>query len=603
MKKFMSVLVAGCVSLAALSQLILTANAVSQYYESFSYRSSAEMLTALEKSFSDDVIAEIEAKETDPNKGAFRYFLTAVDECGLYVPVFDGKQFACRNISIQTHDMYETPNIYYSYGMDDISYISIMYLHPGVRDVAQTEGIEWLKNQINPNGVDSEIPYPTYTSSRVQDVRLADRTVPVVVGNFENDPRDFLEFVYDDVFVRFVCETTVFDSAELLKSFSFEKLPLNEIEPGDVNNDGAFNIADVVLFQKWLLGVPDAKIADWKAADLNEDGKYDAFDFCLMKKKLLKGELTSNSKNLTLDDVLRLSEKGNELDWSDFEGYKHEDVGSGLYILKYDIGDGYALFIGGDPWQSPFYIELRYDELRDISIGSCIDIRTEDVQGFIDANTLRYVQALDADDISRVTVRNLPPDKTVELNKEQITEMLYLLNGVIVSGRDDSFNEYNGHWAEFSITCNNGKEISFAVFDPFFIINGRGYMSKYESCQALDSFALSLIKEEPAQSPVIKDGYIAVFHGDDCEIAHETYIYKLDNGAANYGFEYINVEIQGGEPPITSALIVQIGSGKVMWTDNVFEVAEANHAYDYVTIPNDDKIYTIEEFMNMFLMN
>lgn len=41
----------------------------------------------------------------------------------------------------------------------------------------------------------------------------------------------------------------------------------------DVNADSEFNIADVVLLQKWLLAVPDTKLADWKAGDLCEDDR------------------------------------------------------------------------------------------------------------------------------------------------------------------------------------------------------------------------------------------------------------------------------------------------------------------------------------------
>lgn len=57
---------------------------------------------------------------------------------------------------------------------------------------------------------------------------------------------------------------------------------------GDVNADGAFNIADVVALQKWLLAVPDTHLANWKAADLSEDERLDAIDLCLMKRELLK---------------------------------------------------------------------------------------------------------------------------------------------------------------------------------------------------------------------------------------------------------------------------------------------------------------------------
>ena len=58
---------------------------------------------------------------------------------------------------------------------------------------------------------------------------------------------------------------------------------------GDVNADGKFDIADVVLLQKWLLAVPNTKLADWKAADLCEDNRLDVFDLCLMKRKLIYG--------------------------------------------------------------------------------------------------------------------------------------------------------------------------------------------------------------------------------------------------------------------------------------------------------------------------
>ena len=56
---------------------------------------------------------------------------------------------------------------------------------------------------------------------------------------------------------------------------------------GDVNADGDFTIADVVLMQKWLLNVPDNQLADWKAGDLCEDERLDVFDLCIMKKNVI----------------------------------------------------------------------------------------------------------------------------------------------------------------------------------------------------------------------------------------------------------------------------------------------------------------------------
>ena len=43
--------------------------------------------------------------------------------------------------------------------------------------------------------------------------------------------------------------------------------------------------------------------------------------------------------------------------------------------------------------------------------------------------------------------------------------------------------------------------------------------------------------------------------------------------------------------------------GKFDWTDGAFIIAKKHGAYSYVTLPNDVKIYTIEEFQHMFIMN
>lgn len=56
---------------------------------------------------------------------------------------------------------------------------------------------------------------------------------------------------------------------------------------GDVNADGEFTISDVVVLQKWLLNVPDVKLADWQSADICKDDTINGFDLCRMKRKLI----------------------------------------------------------------------------------------------------------------------------------------------------------------------------------------------------------------------------------------------------------------------------------------------------------------------------
>ena len=57
---------------------------------------------------------------------------------------------------------------------------------------------------------------------------------------------------------------------------------------GDVNQDGDFTIADVVLLQKWLLDVPETQLVDWKSGDLYNDNVLNVLDLCLMKRELMK---------------------------------------------------------------------------------------------------------------------------------------------------------------------------------------------------------------------------------------------------------------------------------------------------------------------------
>ena len=92
---------------------------------------------------------------------------------------------------------------------------------------------------------------------------------------------------------------------------------------------------------------------------------------------LLKG-----TKDMTLNDVMRLAELGDELDWADFKDYNGKDVGSGLYIWEYKLEDGYVLDVGGTTSSKPLYILLSRNNEKGI------DIRTENVKEYIAATAV-----------------------------------------------------------------------------------------------------------------------------------------------------------------------------------------------------------------------
>ena len=101
----------------------------------------------------------------------------------------------------------------------------------------------------------------------------------------------------------------------------------------------------------------------------------------------------------------------------------------------------------------------------------------------------------------------------------------------------------------------------------------------------------------------IPDGYVAVFHGGSGELTYSTYIYKIDNGHDNYGFKYINTENHTKFWGSSEWIVKIVDKGEFDWTDGAFIIAEKHGAYSYVVEPGSDKIYTIEEYQSMFIMN
>jgi hypothetical protein len=82
------------------------------------------------------------------------------------------------------------------------------------------------------------------------------------------------------------------DSVDIMRRFLLDrKNGLNAIweeykkVQGDVNSDGEFSVADIVMLQNFILG--KAELADWQAGDLYQDGVIDSFDLTAMRKLII----------------------------------------------------------------------------------------------------------------------------------------------------------------------------------------------------------------------------------------------------------------------------------------------------------------------------
>ena len=118
---------------------------------------------------------------------------------------------------------------------------------------------------------------------------------------------------------------------------------------------------------------------------------------------------------------------------------------------------------------------------------------------------------LDAAQIVSAKVLLTPPDKTIEI--ENIQELVEYLNDVVVYNEDNSYTEYAGQGVVFTLTMVDGTQTDIMAYNPFIVIDGIGYKTKYEPCEALNSYAnellnsgtANIILEEPPTLSVVSD--------------------------------------------------------------------------------------------------
>ena len=131
---------------------------------------------------------------------------------------------------------------------------------------------------------------------------------------------------------------------------------------------------------------------------------------------------------------------------------------------------------------------------------------------YVFLNGRKPFKDLEASEIALATVRLTPPDKTVEITEtEQLAE--YLRNTVIYN-QDNSYTSYAGQGVIFTLTMTDGTQTEVIAYNPFLIIDGVGYRTKYEPCEALNSYANGLLKEGNAPVVLEEPPALTIFSGD-----------------------------------------------------------------------------------------
>lgn len=191
--------------------------------------------------------------------------------------------------------------------------VSVHYYTPAGFAILEDEDASWAKAR-STWGTEDDFR-ELYEQMDMMKNYYISKGIPVIVGEYGcptkgKDPasvRLFLSSVCKAAYERQLCpvlwatpgghydrDTCKMADQELKVLFNQIWDPsLRPSEPGsvdgDVNDDGEFNISDLITLQRWLLGADGAELKNGEAADLSGDGRLDVFDAIFMRRLLVKG--------------------------------------------------------------------------------------------------------------------------------------------------------------------------------------------------------------------------------------------------------------------------------------------------------------------------
>lgn len=105
---------------------------------------------------------------------------------------------------------------------------------------------------------------------------------------------------------------------------------------------------------------------------------------------------------------------------------------------------------------------------------------------------------LETDQIVSATVNLSPPNKTIHIT--EMKELVDLLKNVVIYHEDHSYTEYDGQAVIFTLIMADGTQTNIMAYNPFLVIDGVGYKTKYKPCEALNHYANMLLERTETSS-------------------------------------------------------------------------------------------------------
>lgn len=105
------------------------------------------------------------------------------------------------------------------------------------------------------------------------------------------------------------------------------------------------------------------------------------------------------------------------------------------------------------------------------------------------------LRSLRAEEVASAAVELYPPNVTLTLTQEDIARLISILNQVVTYQRDDSYGEYSGQAVIFTLIKTDGTQLRVQAYNPFIVIDGAGYRTKYEPCEELNQLGNDKLRE------------------------------------------------------------------------------------------------------------
>lgn len=113
----------------------------------------------------------------------------------------------------------------------------------------------------------------------------------------------------------------------------------------------------------------------------------------------------------------------------------------------------------------------------------------------------RPFKDLHAEEVASIELTARPPDITAQVaEQDTIQEIISALNQVVIYQKSDEWRYYAGQYVQFVLTMKSGERVEVAAYNPFVIIDGQGYKTKYEPCEELNRLANAYLAKTDALS-------------------------------------------------------------------------------------------------------